>query len=84
MFVVLAAVVVGVFLREVPLRSVHDLEGAPVPEEAPPLTAKPAVALLPVAGGANGAARRGPLVLAAAGAAFVVGLLAFLVRRGEA
>ena len=48
--------------------------------------ALPHVAVAPVAGGANGGARRRPLVLAAAvgaGAAFVAVLLAFLIRRGE-
>jgi hypothetical protein len=85
MFVVLAAVLVGVFLREVPLRRVHDLEGEPLSAEAEPQVALPRVAVAPVAGGANGGARRRPLVLAAAaaGAAFVAGLLAFLIRRGE-
>jgi len=80
MFVVLAAVLVGVFLREVPLRRVHDLEGAPLAAEP-----ETRAALAPVAGGANGGARRRPLVLAAAGAgaAFVAGLLAFLIRRNS-
>jgi len=90
MFVVLAAVLVGVFLREVPLRRVHDLEGAPLAAEPEtraalaPVAVAP-VAVAPVAGGANGGARRRPLVLAAAGvgAAFVAVLLAFLIRRGE-
>jgi len=85
-FVVLAAVLVGVFLREVPLRRVHELEGAPLAAEPDTRAALAPVAVAPVAGGANGGARRRPLVLAAAvgaGAAFVAVLLAFLIRRGE-
>jgi len=85
MFVVLAAVLVGVFLKEVPLRRVHDIAGAPLAGEAEPETAPAArpFAVAPIAGGANGGARRRPLVLAAAGAgaAFVAGLVAFLIRR---
>jgi len=80
MFVVLAAVLVGVFLKEAPLRRVHDLEGMPLAAEP-----ETRAALAPVAGGANGGAKRRPLVLAAAGAgaAFVAGLLAFLIRRNS-
>src|SRR3990172_10862378 len=78
MFVVLAAVLVGVFLREAPLRRVHDLEGAPLAAEP-----ETRAALAPVAGGANGGAGRRALGLGAAPGALVGGLLAFLIRRGE-
>jgi len=83
MFVVLAAVVVGVFLREVPLRQLHDLEGEMLPAEAEPQVALSPAAVAPVAGGANGGTKRRPLVFAVTGAAatFILGLFAFLLRR---
>jgi hypothetical protein len=85
MFVTLASVVVGVFLREVPLRRVHDLEGEliPSPDQASGPAAPRSQALPPVAGGSNGPSGRRPLPYAALGAglAFVIGLLAFLIKR---
>ena len=80
---VLAAVLVGIFLREAPLRQVHDLEGEPLPAEAEPRVALSPAAVAPVAGGANGGTRRRPLILAVAGAGatLIAGLFAFLIRR---
>ncbi|MCH7835651.1 MAG: MFS transporter [Chloroflexi bacterium] len=83
--VALAAVAVGVFLKEVPLRRVHNMEGEPspaaVPSPPPVSPASEAVGL--VAGGSTGPGGRRPLAYAAVGAglAFVLGLLAFIVRR---
>jgi EmrB/QacA subfamily drug resistance transporter len=86
-FVVLASVLAGLFLKEVPLRGVHDLGGEPSPAggdpSPPPATAPMAIA--PVAGGENGPTDRQPWAFAAigAGVAFVLGLLAFLIRRNS-
>jgi hypothetical protein len=85
MFVVLASVFVGVFLREVPMGRPHDLEGEPSPAAvpSPPPVSPASEALGPVAGGSYGLGGRRPLAYAAVGAglAFVLGLLAFIVRR---
>jgi MFS family permease len=84
-FVVLASVFVGVFLKEVPLRRVHDLEGAPTlpGEPASPPPVSPSQAVAPEAGGDNGPSGRRPLAFAAVGAgvAFLLGLVAFFIRR---
>ena len=77
-FVMAAAVLVGAFLKEVPLRSAHDLSGEPISPTAP----SPAPAS-PLTGGDNGPSGRRTLAFAAigAGAAFVLGLVAFLTKR---
>ena len=83
-FVMAASVLVGAFLKEVPLRSSHDLPGEPAPPTAPsPAPASPAVALAPLTGGDNGPSGRRTLAFAAVGAgvAFVLGLVAFFIRR---
>jgi predicted MFS family arabinose efflux permease len=83
-FVMAASVLVGAFLKEVPLRSGHDLAGEPIPPTAPsPAPASPTVALAPLTGGDNGPRGRRTLAFAAvgAGAAFVLGLVAFFIRR---
>ncbi|MCH8345708.1 MAG: MFS transporter [Chloroflexi bacterium] len=83
-FVMAASVLVGAFLKEVPLRSSHDLAGEPAPPTAPsPAPASPAVALAPLTGGDNGPSGRRTLAFAAVGAgvAFVLGLVAFFIRR---
>jgi len=82
--VALASVLAGAFLKEVPLRRVHDLEGEPLPPTPPsPTPASPSVALAPMTGGDIGPSERRPLVFAAVGAgvAFVMGLVAFFIRR---
>ena len=73
-FVMAASVPVGAFLKEVPLRSAHDLAGEPISPTAPSS---------PLTGGDNGPSGRRTLAFAAfgAGAAFVLGLLAFLTKR---
>ena len=83
-FVMVASVLVGAFLKEVPLRRVHDLEGEPSLAMPPaPTPATPAMAIAPVAGGGDSPGGRRALAFAAvgAGAAFVLGLLAFLTKR---
>ncbi|MCH7998731.1 MAG: MFS transporter [Chloroflexi bacterium] len=77
-FVMAAAVLVGAFLKEVPLRSAHDLSGEAISPTAP----SPAPAS-PLTGGDNGPSGRRTLAFAAigAGAAFVLGLVAFLTKR---
>jgi hypothetical protein len=83
-FVMAASVLVGAFLKEVPLRRAHDLAGEPIPPTAPsPAPASPTVALAPLTGGDNGPSGRRPLAFAAlgAGVAFVLGLVAFFIRR---
>ncbi len=81
MFVTIASVFVGVFLKEVPLRRVHELEGElPIPA---PIPAAPPEALTPAAGGSDCPPSRRPLVYAVVGAglAFVAALAAFLIKR---
>lgn len=84
MFVVLASVFVGAFLKEVPLRRAHEFEGDPsaaaAPAPSPPtlsasLTAAPA--------DSNDPASRRPMAYAAVGAAlaFIVAVAAFFIRR---
>ena len=83
-FVMAASVLVGAFLKEVPLRGAHDLESETLPATPPsPTPATTAMAIAPLTGGDNGLSRRRPLAFAAvsAGLAFVLGLLAFLIRR---
>jgi hypothetical protein len=84
-FVTLAAVGVGAFLKEVPLRRGHDLESEAVAAAGPaqPSAATSAQALPPVAGGSNGPGSGRPLAFAAVGTglAFARGLLAFVFRR---
>ena len=83
-FVMAASVLVGAFLKEVPLRRGHDLAGEPIPPTAPsPAPASPTVAFAPMTGGDNGLSGRRPLAFAAVGAgvAFVLGLVAFFIRR---
>jgi MFS family permease len=83
-FVMAASVLVGAFLKEVPLRGAHDVAGEPIPPTAPsPAPAPPTVALSPLMGGDNGPSGRRTLAFAAvgAGAAFVLGLVAFFIRR---
>ncbi len=85
MFVTLASIAVGAFLREVPLRRSHDLEGELSPSVGPasgPAAPRSQV-LPPVAGGGNRPSGRRPLPYAALGAvlAFAIGLLAFLLKR---
>lgn len=85
-FVMAVAVLVGAFLKEVPLRSAHDLAGEPAPPTAlAPAPASPTVALAPLTGGDNGPSGRRPLAFAAVGAgvAFVLGLVAFFIRRND-
>jgi hypothetical protein len=83
MFVVLASVFVGAFLKEVPLRRAHEFEGemlAAAPAQ-PPRTLSSTQT--PVAGGSNSPTSRRPLAYAAfgAGLAFIVAVAAFLIRR---
>ena len=84
MFVTLASVFVGAFLKEVPLRRVHEFEGEPsaaaAPAPRPPVLSS---ALTPAAGGGNDPASWRPLAYAAVGAAlaFIAAAIAFLVRR---
>ncbi len=83
-FVMAASVLVGAFLKEVPMRSAHDLAGEPAPATAPsPAPAPPTAALAPLTGGENGPSGRRSLAFVAvgAGAAFVLGLMAFLTKR---
>ena len=83
-FVMAVSVLVGAFLKEVPLRGAHDLEGEPLPATPPsPTPATPAMAIAPLTGGDNGPSGRRTLAFAAVGAglAFVLGLLAFFLRR---
>ena len=83
-FVMLASVLAGAFLKEVPLRRVHDLEGEPLPPTPPsPSPIIPPVALAPLTGGDNGPSGRPTLAFAAVGTgvAFVLGLVAFFIRR---
>ncbi|MFB3053329.1 MAG: MDR family MFS transporter [Dehalococcoidia bacterium] len=83
-FVMAASVLVGAFLKEVPLRSEHDLESETLPATpSSPTPATPAMAIAPAAGGGDGPSGRRPLAFAAfgAGLAFVLGRLAFLIRR---
>jgi EmrB/QacA subfamily drug resistance transporter len=84
MFVTLASVFVGAFLKEVPLRRAYDFEGEPSAAAAPaprPLALSPA--LTPAAGGGNDPAPRRPLVYAAVGVglALIAAVAAFLIRR---
>ena len=84
-FVTLAAVGVGAFLKEVPLRRGHDLESEAVAAAGPaqPPAATSAQALPQVAGGGNGPGSGRPRAFAAVGTglAFARGLLAFVFRR---
>jgi EmrB/QacA subfamily drug resistance transporter len=82
MFVTLASVFVGAFLKEVPLRRAHEFEGEPsaaaAPAPRPPVySASPA----PVAGASNSPASRRPLAYIAAALAFIAAVAAFLMRR---
>lgn len=84
MVVTLATVFVGAFLREIPLRRVHDIEGEPAPAGATvPAAGTASTGPAPVAGASDGPTRRRPLAYAAVGAglAFVLALAAFLIRR---
>jgi MFS family permease len=82
-FVVLASVLVGVFLKEVPLRGVHDVEGDLSPTDGTPPQRPAPDSIAPVTSGDNGPTDRRPWAFAAigAGVAFVLGLLAFLTKR---
>jgi hypothetical protein len=87
-FVVLASVLVGLFLKEVPLRGVHDLDGEPSPADGdpPPPQAAPHLTAAPVTGGGNGPSGPRPRTIFAAIAAvvaFALGLLAFLTKRNS-
>jgi hypothetical protein len=77
-FVTLAAVFFGAFLKEVPLRKSHDIEGAPAPAAAAVEPAAPA----PVPVSASEPAARTGFVAAALGA--LGGIVALLVRRDAA
>jgi hypothetical protein len=83
--VMLACVVVGAFLKEVPLRRVHEFEGGPSPVGAPASAAAPLPSRVraPAAGASNGPSGRRPLAYAAVGAglALVLAVAAFLIRR---
>jgi hypothetical protein len=84
MFVVLASVFVGIFLKEIPLRRVHELEGEPsaAAAPAPPPPALPA-SLTPPPADSDAPASRRPMAYAAVGAvlAFIAAVVAFLIRR---
>jgi len=77
LFVIVAAVAVGVFLKEVPLRRRYAVEGEPAPAQQQPLPAsREAVpALVPVAGGGDG-----PLTQPSSGASLRSGPSAFLFK----
>ncbi len=60
-FVMAVSVLVGAFLKEVPLRGAHDLESEPLPATSPtPTPATPAMAIDPVAGGGDSPSGRRP------------------------
>jgi len=83
MFVTLASVFVGAFLKEVPLRRAHEFEGEPSAAAAPaPRPPALSSALSPAVGGGNDPASRRPLVYAAVGAALalIAALAAFLYQ----
>lgn len=80
MFVALASVFVGAFLKEVPLRRVHEFEGEPAP--AAPVAPRPP-AMTPAASGSGDPHSRRPLAYAAVGVllAFIAAVAALLIRR---
>ena len=60
-FVMVVSVLVGAFLKEVPLRGAHDLESEPLPATPPsPTPATPTMPIAPVAGGGDGPSGRPP------------------------
>ncbi len=84
MFVTLAAVFVGAFLKEVPLRRAYDFEGEPSVAAAPaPRPPASSATLSPAPGGGNDPASGRPLAYAALGVglAVVAAVAAFLIRR---
>ena len=84
MFVVLASVFVGAFLKEVPLRRAHEFEGEPSAAAAPaPRPPTLSASLTPAPADSNDPASRRPMAYAAVGAAlaFIAAVAAFLTRR---
>jgi hypothetical protein len=86
MFVVLASVFVGIFLKEIPLRRVHELEGEPsatAPAAPAPRPPTLSASLTPAPDDSNAPASRRPMAYAAVGAvlAFIAAVAAFLIRR---
>jgi EmrB/QacA subfamily drug resistance transporter len=84
MFVTLASIFVGVLLKEVPLRRVHEFEGEPSP--AAPMAPRPPAlspALTPAAGGSADPHSRRPLAYAAVGVllALTAAVAGLLIRR---
>ena len=60
-FVMVGSVLVGAFLKEVPLRGAHDLESEPLPATPPsPTPATPTMPIAPVAGGGDSPSGRPP------------------------
>ena len=60
-FVMVVSVLVGAFLKEVPLRGAHDLESEPLPATPPsPTPATPTMPIAPVAGGGDSPSGRPP------------------------
>lgn len=85
-FVMIAAVVAGAFLQEVPIRRTHDFEGADEPVETEPVSeSAPAQSpSLPVAAGGSEQTRRPralPLAALAGAGTVVLGVFAFFLRR---